>query len=76
MCVLVRRDSLGRFERLAQTWGERVRPLIGELPDLELGDEANLVGVRHVVHCAAIYDLTADAADQRATNVEGTRAVI
>jgi thioester reductase-like protein/NAD(P)-dependent dehydrogenase (short-subunit alcohol dehydrogenase family) len=28
------------------------------------------------VHCAAIYDITAAEADQRAANVEGTRAVI
>jgi thioester reductase-like protein len=67
--VLVRRASLGRFERLATDWGQRVRPLIGELPDLELSDETIPEGVEHVVHCAAIYDLTVDAADQRATNV-------
>ena len=30
--VLVRRQSLGRFERLAVDWGERVKPLVGELP--------------------------------------------
>ena len=29
-----------------------------------------------MVHCAAIYDITADEADQRAANVDGTRAVI
>ena len=28
------------------------------------------------MHCAAIYDITAGEAEQRATNVEGTRAVI
>ena len=27
--VLVRRESLGRFERLAADWGTRVRPLVG-----------------------------------------------
>ena len=30
--VLVRRQSLGRFERLAKDWGERVKPLVGALP--------------------------------------------
>ena len=30
----------------------------------------------HLVHCAAIYDITAGEAEQRAANVEGTRAVI
>ncbi len=76
--VLVRRQSLGRFERLAAEWGERARPLVGELPGLALGDEtlAELGRVQHVVHCAAVYDITADDDAQRATNVAGTRAVI
>jgi thioester reductase-like protein/NADP-dependent 3-hydroxy acid dehydrogenase YdfG len=76
--VLVRRRSLGRFERLAGGWDERVRPLVGELPELGLTDEtlAGLGHVDHLVHCAAIYDITAGEAEQRAANVEGTRAII
>jgi len=78
--VLVRRSSLGRFERLAAAWGERAKPLVGELtePGLGLCDEAvaELGAVDHVVHCAAIYDITAGEAAQRAANVEGTQAVI
>jgi thioester reductase-like protein/NADP-dependent 3-hydroxy acid dehydrogenase YdfG len=76
--VLVRRQSLGRFERLATDWGERAKPLVGELPELGLTDEtlAELGRVDHLVHCAAIYDITAGEAEQRAANVEGTRAVI
>jgi thioester reductase-like protein/NADP-dependent 3-hydroxy acid dehydrogenase YdfG len=80
--VLVRGQSLGRFERLAAEWGERAKPLVGELPELVLGPEtvAELGGpqrrVDHLVHCAAIYDITAGEAEQRAANVEGTRAVI
>jgi thioester reductase-like protein/NADP-dependent 3-hydroxy acid dehydrogenase YdfG len=76
--VLVRRASLGRFERLAAGWGERVKPLLAALPELELTDGAlgELGDVDHVVHCAAIYDITAGDTEQRATNVEGTRAVI
>jgi thioester reductase-like protein/NADP-dependent 3-hydroxy acid dehydrogenase YdfG len=80
--VLVRRRSLGRFERLAADWGERAKPLAGELPELGLTDEtlAELGHpqhrVDHVVHCAAIYDITAGDGEQSATNVEGTRAVI
>lgn len=76
--VLVRRESLGRFERLAADWGERAKPLVGALPELQLTDEtiAELGSIDHVVHCAAIYDITAGEAEQRATNVEGTRAVI
>ncbi|WP_197501920.1 SDR family oxidoreductase [Mycobacterium sp. 1164985.4] len=73
--VLVRRASLSRFERLAATWGERVKPLVGDLcePDLGLHD---IGAVDHVVHCGAVYDITASDADQRAANVDGTRAVI
>jgi thioester reductase-like protein/short-subunit dehydrogenase involved in D-alanine esterification of teichoic acids len=78
--VLVRRESLARFERLALDWGERVKPLVGDLttPDLGLADEtiAELGAIEHVVHCAAIYDMTAGEDEQRAANVEGTRAVI
>ncbi|MGO9032826.1 SDR family oxidoreductase [Mycobacterium sp.] len=78
--VVVRRPSLGRFERLAGQWGERAKPLVGDLaePDLGLTDEAiaELGNVEHVVHCAAIYDLTTPEPDQRIANVEGTRAVI
>jgi len=78
--VLVRRASLSRFERLADRWGERAKPLVGELtePRLGLTDEAvaDLGDVDHVVHCAAIYDITAAEDEQRAANVDGTRAVV
>jgi thioester reductase-like protein/short-subunit dehydrogenase len=78
--VLVRRESLARFERLAGEWGERAKPLVGDLtaPGLGITDEAlaELGDVDHVVHCAAIYDITVDEDTQRAANVEGTRAVI
>ena len=78
--VLVRRGSAGRFERLAAEWGERALPLVGDLtaPQLGLGDEqfTELAGVDHVVHAAAIYDLTAGEAEQRAANVDGTREVL
>jgi thioester reductase-like protein/short-subunit dehydrogenase involved in D-alanine esterification of teichoic acids len=76
--VLVRRQSLGRFERLFIQWDERVKPLLGDLTELALTDEttAELGRVDHVVHCAAIYDITAGEAEQRAANVEATRAVI
>ena len=76
--VLVRRLSLGRFERRSAHWDERVKPLVADLTQLELTDEtiAELGEIDHVVHCAAIYDITAGEAEQRAANVEGTRAVI
>jgi thioester reductase-like protein/short-subunit dehydrogenase involved in D-alanine esterification of teichoic acids len=78
--VMVRRRSLGRFERLADQWGERAKPLVGDLAEADLGLTeqaiAELGDVEHVVHCAAIYDITAAEAEQRIANVEGTRAVI
>ncbi len=78
--VLVRRESLARFEGLAAQWGERAKPLVGDLtaPDLGLTAEtiAELGTVDHLVHCGAIYDITADDDAQRAANVDGTRAVI
>jgi thioester reductase-like protein/short-subunit dehydrogenase involved in D-alanine esterification of teichoic acids len=78
--VLVRRASLSRFERLATTWGPRAKPLVGDLTAPNLGvtddDVTELVAVDHLVHCAAIYDITAPEDQQRAANVEGTRAVI
>ncbi|MCV7037370.1 SDR family oxidoreductase [Mycolicibacterium moriokaense] len=78
--VLVRRESLGRFEQMAVNERDRVKPLVGDLtaPGLGLTDDAiaELDPVDHVVHCAAIYDITATEADQRAANVDGTRAVI
>ncbi|MDZ7885590.1 MAG: SDR family oxidoreductase [Mycobacterium sp.] len=78
--VLVRRSSLERFERLADTWGPRAKPLVGDLnaDDLGLSDDAitELGTIAHVVHSAAIYDMTAAEDVQRAANVEGTRAVI
>jgi thioester reductase-like protein/short-subunit dehydrogenase len=78
--VLVRRESLARFERLALDWGPRTKPLVGDLTDQDLGltgnDFAELGAVDHLLHCAAIYDLAAAEAAQRAANVEGTRAVV
>ena len=78
--VLVRRNSLSRFERLTADWGDRVLPLVGDLaaPDLGLtpGQLAELGTIDHIVHAAAIYDLTVGEDEQRTANVEGTRGVI
>ena len=82
--VLVRRESLTRFERLAsrgdRAWGDRAKALVGDLTAENLGLSDDTVGelgsVDHVVHCAAIYDITVAEDMQRAANVEGTRAVI
>jgi thioester reductase-like protein/short-subunit dehydrogenase len=78
--VLVRRTSLSQFERLARDWGDRVKPVVGDLtePNLGLTDQTltGLAGVEHVVHCGAVYDITATERAQRAANVDGTRSVI
>lgn len=78
--VLVRRESLTRFEHLAQHWSDRAKPLVGDLTVDDLGltdiDVGDLGDIAHVVHCAAIYDITVDEAAQRTANVDGTRAVI
>jgi thioester reductase-like protein/NADP-dependent 3-hydroxy acid dehydrogenase YdfG len=82
--VLVRRESLTRFERLAgrgeHPWGDRAKALVGDLTAEDLGLSQETIGelgsVDHVVHCAAIYDVTAAEDAQRAANVDGTRAVI
>ncbi|MCV7227308.1 SDR family oxidoreductase [Mycolicibacterium komossense] len=78
--VLVRPASLGRFENLSARWGERAKALVGDLTAANLGLSAEAVAeldsVEAVVHCAAIYDITAGEAEQRAANVDGTRAVI
>jgi thioester reductase-like protein/NADP-dependent 3-hydroxy acid dehydrogenase YdfG len=82
--ILVRRESLTRFERLAgrgeHPWGDRAKALVGDLTAEDLGLSEETIGelgsVDHVVHCAAIYDVTVAEDAQRAANVDGTRAVI
>ncbi|MET0453509.1 MAG: SDR family oxidoreductase [Mycobacterium sp.] len=82
--VLVRRESLARFEQLAGPWGSGAKPLVGDLtvPGLDLTDDSitELGAVDHVVHCGAVYDVTADGsvaeAAMRKANVDGTRSVI
>jgi thioester reductase-like protein/NADP-dependent 3-hydroxy acid dehydrogenase YdfG len=75
--VLVRRGSL---DRLPTAGDGRLRPLVGDLTADGLGltdaTLAELGPVDHVVHCAAIYDITAPESAQRAANVDGTTAVI
>src|ERR1043165_983197 len=72
--VLVRPGSIDRFESLARTWDTgRVVPVTGDLT----GDlPAGLSGIDHVVHLGAIYDFTAPADANQATNAGGTANVI
>lgn len=71
--VLVRAGSVAKLARL----GDRVEPVVGDLTEPLLGvsaaDRKRLRGrVDHFVHLAALYDMTADAETNEATNVGGT----
>ena len=81
--VLVREGSRGRLEELITGWGAeqgRIVPVVGDLSQPKLGvsdsDLAQLQGVDHVFHLAAIYDMTADAESQQVANIEGTRHMV
>jgi NAD(P)-dependent dehydrogenase (short-subunit alcohol dehydrogenase family) len=81
---LVREESADRLAERIREWGtttRRVKPLVGDLTASNLGlDKATLDGlkgtVEHVIHLAAVYDITADAESQQRANVEGTRHVV
>ncbi len=81
--ALVRPQSAGRLQRaLAEIEGsERVHPLPGDLTTERLGvtdrRRAALRGkVDHLVHLAALYDMTASDERNDEVNVEGTRRVV
>jgi thioester reductase-like protein len=80
--VLVRASSAGRLEALAASLDGpgTVVPVIGDITKDGLGlkkrDLTALAGVDHVVHLAALYDMTADAADNDDINIGGTRRVL
>jgi len=80
--VLVRRSSVPRLERLVAglEGPARLLPLVGDIREDRLGLDAGalaaLKGVDHVVHLAALYDMTADAADNDDLNIGGTRRVL
>ena len=70
--VLTRSSSLDRLDALRHRWpnADRVEPVIGDLGRPLLGiEEATLQGlidqVDHVIHLAALYDITADDEEQR-----------
>lgn len=81
--ALVRQASVDRLESRCRDWqaGSRVRVLIGDvaLPELGLDPkqvEERIGRVDHVIHLAALYDMTRDDAAHQAINVEGTRRVV
>jgi thioester reductase-like protein len=79
--VLVRKDSQKKFDAIARKMGwdmKRVLVVNGDMTAAKCGVSAAqikaLTGkVKHFFHLAAIYDVTVDAAAQRAANVDGTR---
>lgn len=75
--VLVRKSSFERLAELSSAWpnGDRVVPVVGDLGEPLLGiDPATLVDVPdHVVHLAALYDITASDEANIAANVVGTK---
>jgi NAD(P)-dependent dehydrogenase (short-subunit alcohol dehydrogenase family) len=76
--VLVRAGSLKRLERLRRTWGDRVRPVVGDISEPALGVDPEWVAehagtIDHFLHLAAVYDMTADDATNDLMNVTGTR---
>ncbi|WP_424184701.1 SDR family oxidoreductase [Actinokineospora sp. G85] len=74
--ALVRPESLARFE--ARGWPASVVAVPGDItePGLGLGPGALPGPVDHVVHLAAVYDLTAPAEANHAANVTGTANVL
>jgi thioester reductase-like protein/enoyl-[acyl-carrier-protein] reductase (NADH) len=77
VCI-VRESSLPKLD----AWAGRVEGVVGDLTEPLLGlsprdrDALRAEGVDHVVHLAAVYDMTADEAANRRANVEGTAAAL
>ncbi len=84
VCFLMREESRDKLPALMEYWGGeqgRAIPVCGNICMKQLGisekDLDALTGqIDHVFHLAAIYDLSAEAGSQVATNVEGTRNVV
>jgi thioester reductase-like protein len=81
--VLVREPSRERLATLAQRWPnpEKLRTVVGDVREPGLGIAPDVLdtltgGVDHVVHLAALYDITADEEANTAANVDGTVNVI
>lgn len=75
--VLTREASVGKLRHIAQDLGIELLPLVGDITADLLGvseaDRAALTGkVDHVVHLAALYDMTASAEDNDDLNIGGT----
>ncbi|HET6285688.1 MAG TPA: SDR family oxidoreductase [Amycolatopsis sp.] len=82
VALVVRASSRDKLAKLVNAWPhpERVTLVTGDLGEPLLGvgeeDREMLRGVDHVVHLAALYDLTADDEASIKANVEGTAQAI
>ncbi|EOD68720.1 SDR family oxidoreductase [Amycolatopsis vancoresmycina] len=77
--ALVRETSRERLATTARDWpaADKLHPVVGDLAEPRLGiDPADLDHLDHVVHLAALYDLTAGEEANRRANVEGTRHLL
>src|SRR5262245_125090 len=78
--LLVREQSQERLARLASAWPnpEKIKTVVGDVSEPLLGIAGDRLPqkIDHVVHLAALYDLTADDETSAAANVGGTRHVI
>ncbi|MBV8635068.1 MAG: SDR family oxidoreductase, partial [Burkholderiaceae bacterium] len=81
---LMREASSDKIPPLLEFWGvskTRAIPVYGDLRVARLGvskDDQKMLHkcIDHFFHLAAIYDLSADAEEQMAVNVEGTRNTV
>ncbi len=81
---LMRDASRDKVPALLDFWGAsktRAIPVFGDLRETKLGvskEDLKLLSknIDHFFHLAAVYDLKADAEEQMAVNVEGTRNTV
>src|SRR3954463_8615925 len=81
--VVVRRQSLAKLDAAAASWpaAGRLETGVGDITEPMLGlspaDRDRLRGnVDHVVHLAAVYDMTADQEANDRSNIGGTREAL
>ncbi|ALG84201.1 SDR family oxidoreductase [Gordonia phthalatica] len=76
--VLVRPGTLPRFDTAMEkiTGGDRVITVVGDVTQDGLGLRGDDLGpIDHVIHLAALHDVTGDEKQQHEVNVNGTRRV-
>ena len=81
---LIREESKAKVPGLLEYWGttkSRAIPVYGDLRAAKLGvskDDTKALSknIDHFFHLAAIYDLKADAEEQMAVNIDGTRNTV